>query len=386
MSGGFALIAAVFLALLGSLNYYVLLRGWQWLGAVGLAPAPWVYWAPLTFLASAFLLAKVAGRFLPRSLTRLLAVIGACWLLVLFYTLPVLAVIDLGRVANQWLRFVPGANAIAVAQLLGGAVLLLITGLLLYGFWSARTPVVVRHDISVAKPGGKHKALHVVLVSDTHLGQINGVDRARAMVAMVNRLRPDIVLIAGDLIDDDMGPFAAQNMAAELKRLNAPLGIYSILGNHDYPDGYSPAFRRQMERAGIRLLIDEAVQVDDSLYIVGRDDIAGRRISGRTRKPLPDLLEGVDRSLPLVLMDHQPYRLEEAEQAGIDLQVSGHTHRGQMFPNHLLTRRVFELDWGYLKKGATHVVVSLGFGTWGPPVRIGNRPEVVSIQMRFEHA
>lgn len=123
--------------------------------------------------------------------------------------------------------------------------------------------------------------------------------------------------------------------------------------------------------------------MDDSFYIIGRDDLSGKRHNGHPRKPLGELLESLDRSLPLIVMDHQPARLEEAEAAGIDLQVSGHTHRGQMFPNHLVTRRTWELDWGYLRKGATQIIVSLGFGTWGPPVRIGNTPEVVSIRVRF---
>ncbi|HLO04923.1 MAG TPA: metallophosphoesterase, partial [Symbiobacteriaceae bacterium] len=118
-------------------------------------------------------------------------------------------------------------------------------------------------------------------------------------------------------------------------------------------------------------------------YIIGRDDWSGQSRWGRPRKPLTEIIQGVDPALPLILMDHQPNRLNEAQAAGIDLLVCGHTHRGQMFPNHLLTRRVFEIDWGHLKKGALHVIVSLGFGTWGPPVRIGNRPEVVSIRVRF---
>ncbi|HWI62014.1 MAG TPA: metallophosphoesterase, partial [Symbiobacteriaceae bacterium] len=151
-----------------------------------------------------------------------------------------------------------------------------------------------------------------------------------------------------------------------------------------YIAGHIAEYRREMARAGIRVLVDEAVLVDDSFYVIGRDDISAGGFGGRRRAGLPAVLESVDRSRPLVLMDHQPYRLEEAEQAGIDLQVSGHTHRGQMFPNHLITRRIFEVDWGYLEKGALHVIVSLGFGTWGPPVRIGNRPEVVSIRVRFE--
>jgi predicted MPP superfamily phosphohydrolase len=99
--------------------------------------------------------------------------------------------------------------------------------------------------------------------------------------------------------------------------------------------------------------------------------------------PLPEVLAGIDATRPVIVMDHQPNRLDDAVAAGVDLQVSGHTHRGQVFPGNVITRRIFELDWGYLHKEATHYVVSVGYGTWGPPIRIGNRPEVVSIHVRF---
>jgi predicted MPP superfamily phosphohydrolase len=373
------LIALVF----GSINYYVGLRGWQWLqAAVPGHVSGWVYWVLYWLISCAFLLARVAGQRLPRPAGTWLARIGAYWLMVFMYILPLLAVLDVFRLLAGLAGLAPVLSPGGVA-LLGDVILGLLVVAVFYGTWRARNPVVVSHRITVHKSGGKHKDLHVVLVSDTHLGAINGPGRLRAMVNMVNALTPDVVLLCGDISDDDFAPFAELDMAAGLKQLQAKLGTYAVLGNHEYIGGHPNEFRREMARAGIPVLVDDRVKVDDSFYVIGRDDIAGQRFAGRSRKSLPELMEGIDRSLPLILMDHQPYRLEEAEQAGIDLQVSGHTHRGQMFPNHLITRRVFELDWGYLKKGALHVVVSLGFGTWGPPVRIGNRPEVVSIQVHF---
>ncbi len=94
-------------------------------------------------------------------------------------------------------------------------------------------------------------------------------------------------------------------------------------------------------------------------------------------------MEGVDTSNPVLLLDHQPQNLDEAEKLGIDLQLSGHTHKGQFFPNNLITNRIFENDWGYLHKESLQVIVSSGFGTWGPPIRIGNKPEIVEILIRF---
>jgi predicted MPP superfamily phosphohydrolase len=372
----FAVVILAVAVLFGALNYYIGLRGWQWLQAV-LAPgqvSPWIWWLPFWIISFAFLVSRVPG--LPRSLRQTVGLVGSYWLLIFLYALPLLLLVDIGRVLAGWLGFGPGAGA---AVLTGWVLVLLIAGSLVYGVWRARNPVVVTYNIEIPKRGPD---LHIVLVSDTHFGNITGMRPLRHMVQMVNDLKPDLILHGGDLIDDDLRPFLEHAMAAELRKLKSRLGTYSILGNHDYHSGNLGEFQPAMEAADITLLVDEAVKLGDSFYLIGRDDISGRYRSGRARKSLPELLEGVDRSRPLILMDHQPYHLEEAEGAGIDLQVSGHTHRGQMFPNNLITGRHFELDWGYLKKGALHVVVSLGFGTWGPPVRIGNTPEVVSIRVR----
>lgn len=361
----FALFLSVFLVVFGSLTYYVGVRGWQWVQAV--APQQsglWLYWVVLIAAGLAFPL----SRFSRGPIRRPLALLGGLWLAVLLYLVPLLFLIDVGR----WAGLAPLALVTT-----GAIILALLVGTLGYGVWSARNPVVVTYEIEIPKGGGKHKDLHAVLVSDTHLGAATGRSRLQAMVHMVNELKPDLVLLGGDLIDDDLAPFVEEQMADDLRGLKSRLGVFAVLGNHDYRAG-SVDFRRQMELSNIRLLTDEWALVDDSFYVIGRKDRYDY-----PRKALSEVLEGVDTNKPLILMDHQPSHLAEAEQAGVDLLVSGHTHRGQMFPNHLLTRRVFEVDWGYLRKGATHVVVSLGFGTWGPPVRIGNRPEVVSIRVRF---
>lgn len=365
----------IFFVVYGLISYYLGLQGWNWVSALAPAgaPAARAYWIVVVLVAAAFPLSRfVIGRW-PVALVSLLAGVGAYWLLVLMYGLPLLLLVEVAGL------FLPADVTVAAT----GIVLAILAGAAAYGGWRARRPVVVRHEVEIAKPGGKYRDLHIALVSDTHLGLINGPRQARQMVELVRSLQPDLILHGGDLIDDDVRPFLARRMAEELKGLKAPLGTYVIMGNHDFGEEHPGQYRRELERVGIRLLVDEWVKVDESLYIIGRDDLSGRWRTGRERMPLSALMQGVDPALPLILMDHQPSRLAEAEQAGIDLMVSGHTHRGQMFPNHLVTRRVFEVDWGYLKKGAMHVIVSLGFGTWGPPVRIGNAPEVVSIRVKF---
>lgn len=382
----FYFIIPFVLVVFGGINYYIGRRGWQWLGSM--APgriSRWGYWLAFWLLALSFILVRATSAWVPLLMTEVVAWISSYWLGVFVYVLPLLVIIDLFRLFNRWFRLVPARLIpdVNLVKVTGSAICLLFAGLMIYGTWAARSPVVREYDLTIPKSAGTHKELNVVLVSDTHLGATLGNSRIREMVSMVNRLEPDLVLVAGDIIDDDFRPFVAHDMASELRQMKSKLGTYGILGNHDSGAEDIKTFRAEMERAGIHLLVDETVKVDDSFYVAGRNDRSKRSVAGDQAKSLGQMLAGVDHALPILLMDHQPNRLADAEAAGVDLQVSGHTHRGQMWPGSLITGRVFEVDWGYLKKEATQFVVSLGFGTWGPPVRIGNRPEVVRIHLTF---
>lgn len=374
---------SLILLLYGGVNYYVGRRAWQWLQSM--APLPysgWLYWTTFWLLAFSFFLARLSSGRLPLMVTDVLTHVGAYWMAMLLYAVLLLVLVDLFRLLNRWTGFMP-ARLIPDMNLVkqtGAAVCLVLFALVLYGSWRARTPVLTEYALSIPKSAGPHRELNVVLVSDTHFGYMVGKSRIRELVEMINGLQPDLILVAGDIIDDDIRPFVDRDMVAELSQMNARLGTYGVLGNHDDGSERLPEFRTEMERAGIRLLVDEWVKVDDSFVIAGRNDSSQTRLTGRVA-PLAEVLQGVDRSLPVLLMDHQPNRLADAVEAGVDLQVSGHTHRGQMFPFQLITGRVFDVDWGYLKKETTHVIVSSGFGTWGPPIRVGNRPEVVQIRL-----
>ena len=163
-----------------------------------------------------------------------------------------------------------------------------------------------------------------------------------------------------------------------MKQIKAPLGIYGILGNHEYFGRKIPEFLQEMKASNVNMLLDEIVLVEDSFYLVGRRDR-----TDRNRKSLEELVSGIDTSFPIILMDHQPYALDQAASNGVDIMVSGHTHRGQLAPNHLITKRMYEIDWGYLMKSKLHVIVSSGFGFWGPALRIGSRSEVIQIDIDF---
>ncbi len=182
----------------------------------------------------------------------------------------------------------------------------------------------------------------------------------------MEQIKPDIILLPGDILDDDIEPFLRKKMSNELGKLNAPLGVYAVTGNHEYIGRKVPEFIAAMDAIGIRVLMDEAALIEDSFYVIGRKDKASASFGADRRLSIHELIAPLDQSRPLIMLDHQPSDIAKAAENGIDISVSGHTHRGQIMPNHLITRRLFELDWGYLKKGGLHAIVSSGFGTWAP--------------------
>jgi uncharacterized protein len=250
--------------------------------------------------------------------------------------------------------------------------------LLIYGTFNAYFPTVRTYTIKITKRPPGLETLRIAMASDMHFGHLSGMAHLQRLVKNINALRPDLILFPGDIIDDEPGPFIHKNMGKVMKELTAPLGVYGVLGNHEYYGGKIPEFLEEMQSIGVNILMDEWVEIQDSFYILGRKDR-----TDKNRKSLEELLVGVDKSLPLIMMDHQPYHFDQAATNGIDVMLSGHTHRGQMAPNHLITRKKFELDWGYVKKNDLHVFVSSGFGFWGPPIRIGSRSEIVLIDIAF---
>ena len=226
-------------------------------------------------------------------------------------------------------------------------------------------------ELTTAKPLGRD--LRIVMMSDLHLGYHNPRAELARWVDMVNAERPDLVLIAGDIVDMSLRPLRDDGMAAELRRIDAP--VYACLGNHEYHSGLSEsaAFLRE---AGVRLLRDGSAELG-GLVLVGRDDRSNPR-----RKSLGALMRGVDRSKYVILLDHQPYHLEQAERAGVDFQLSGHTHHGQLWPVSWITDAIYEDAYGPWRRGRTHYYVSSGMGIWGGKFRIGTCSEYVVATLR----
>ena len=347
---------------------------------LGLSYVAWHVWVLLPFatvwravcvglgiLCFLSLFLDLTGRLdaLPMPFARALYNIGTSSIIVLLYLGLLFLLLDLGRlfgwVPRTWLH----ANGPAALCLL-----LAMVGLFAYGYVHYRHKQRVALDLTFARP--LPRPYRILMASDLHLGYHNDRRELARWVDMMNAEHPDLILIAGDIIDVSVRPLLAEGMAAEFRRLQAP--VYACLGNHEYYSG-CPQARRFYHDAGIRLLIDEAVAVDSVLLIVGRDDRTNRR-----RKPLSQLMpethEAAHRPLSIVL-DHQPYNLEEAERAGVDFQLSGHTHRGQVWPLSWITDRMYECSWGSHRRSGTQYYVSSGLGIWGGRYRIGTQSEYV---------
>ncbi|WP_166241386.1 metallophosphoesterase [Paenibacillus turpanensis] len=344
------------------------------------AAQDWIYWVLYALLAYGYLLAMLTRRFLPYRIYKTIKWVGAYGLALMFYGL---FTVPLANAAVWVLQKLGYSSSMSVAAA-GTVVITFLAILLMVGSRNAWSPVIRRYELNIAKrPADGRTTLRIAVASDIHLGTTVGNGHIKRLLHTMEKIKPDLILIPGDVLDDSIEPFVIENMAETLKNLRAPLGVYACLGNHEYIGGNVEEYVKRMKQIGIEVLVDRTVKVHESFYVAGRKDISSERFTKLGRMGLEELLRECNLSLPIIVLDHQPHRLNAASEAGIDLMLSGHTHRGQMMPNHLITRRVFELDWGYKRKGAMHALVSSGFGFWGPPVRIGSRSEVLDVTLRF---
>ncbi len=340
-----------------------------------LAYAGWRLWRIVPFgwpvkLAALMLFAAGAaamflgfGRFdrMPLGVASAVYEVGNTWLIGFLYLLLVFLVMEIGRA----IRLIPEGllhdSVPGTLAVLGAVALILVSGGVRYHH-KYREEMTVRTDKPLERP------LKIVLASDLHLGYHNRRPELARWIDLINAEEPDLVLFGGDIIDISVRPLLEGDYAAEFRRLQAPAA--AALGNHEYYSS-EPRAEQFYRDAGIRLLRDSAA-VYCGIAVIGRDD---RTNAGR--KSLAEILQassGIDGRFTL-LLDHQPYRLEEAEACGIDFQFSGHTHRGQVWPISWVTDAMYEKAWGSHSRGATRYYVSSGLGIWGAKVRVGTRSE-----------
>jgi predicted MPP superfamily phosphohydrolase len=375
-------IITVVLLLLVLVNWYIGWNGWEYLSTItGLDNA-----LPFGIIVGIISISYIIGRFGQhlsspfRQIAYGFKYIGSYWFAVMQYSLLILPVADL-IILLLTLMSVDYDTAFVTV---GTAAFVLLAAILIRGTWNAWTPIVRPYRLTIPKKAGSLDKLRIGVASDIHLGTVVGNRHLERLVRHMEEMKPDLILLPGDVIDDSIHPFIHRNMAATMGKLKAPLGIYAVLGNHEYIGGHINQFVAEMNSIGIQVLQDETILIQDSFYVIGRKDLSAKHSDPEGRLPISELITNLDTAKPLILMDHQPSDLEQASLNGIDLSLSGHTHRGQMAPNHLITRRIFELDWGYKLKGSLHAIVSSGFGLWGPPIRLGSRSEIIQIDLVFE--
>jgi len=378
MTGFFVIVLAVY----GLVNLYVIRRGWQ--AMAGARTGRWVYLAIALFLVLSFPISRMTARLLPQLLTTFLSYLGAFFMAAVIYAFFFVLIIDLFRLLNALFHFFPHfiignpqrAGFVALMAVLS-AIFLILVG----GFIAAVYPRLRTLNLTIEKKAGAIEHLNVVMISDVHLSSIYRNSHLKKIVARINRLKPDLVLLPGDIVDMDVSRQEEDKMIVTLREIRAPLGVFAVTGNHEYYGGVAKNVE-YLGKAGVRVLQDEVIKLDQAFYLVGRKDPSATRFHD-VRLRLDQVMQGVDKSLPVILMDHEPFHLEEAEHNGVDLQVSGHTHAGQLFPISLINKAMYEQNWGYWRRGKTQYYISCGVGTWGMPVRTAGISEIVQIKITF---
>lgn len=345
------------------LNPYVFWRGWQALPAKKACRVP--YLALFILELAVFFTGFFFHDDLPDGIMIPIMYICGTWYIALLYLTMALLALELVRL---WGKFRPWFLAVAF---------LAVAGLMVKGYYNVVNPVVRHVDIHIPKQAGGRDSLTVVMMTDLHIGEVIGREQVRKFVSMSNAQRPDMVVLVGDLVDYEVRFAEAIHADADLRLLKAPLGVYAVYGNHEYRANRF-AKTRWIKRTGAELLVDTTLLIDNSFYLIGRDDYINPQ-----RQPLHHIMKGVDKRKPAILLDHQPWTFAEAAMNGVDLGLYGHTHNGQVWPYPLLLKFIYECPFGYYRKGTSQFYVSSGIGIAGPPFRVGTVSELVVLHIRF---
>ncbi len=370
---------AIVLTIYSLANIYIYSKGY---GSITAFQNNRIWYLLIYFLlASAFVFGKILETRHSSVLSDILNIIGGFWMAFMLYGFLFLFISDIIAVA---LRISGVINSdIMVFRKWAYIITLIISFILIAGgFINAIIPKIKTYNITINKSAGEVKDLRIAAVSDIHLGSIIRKRSIKQLSEILVKLEPDLVLLLGDIVDGEIGPVLRGDLLQYFTCPKCIDGLFAITGNHEFIGGAKKTIP-YIESKGIRILKDESVTIEGGIQLIGRLDRDSKRFYGTERKPLDELMKSVDHTKPVILLDHQPLDLGDAEMNGVDLQLSGHTHNGQMWPLNYLTAKIYELSYGYKKRGNTHYIVSSGFGLWGPRVRSGSRPEVLLINIKF---
>jgi uncharacterized protein len=380
----FALFFTIMVTLVGGAHYYV------WSRLVRDPALPAALTRGLTY-ALVFLFIAIPGTlFLRRSAfggaVEPLVWLAMTWLGLLLFLVLALGVADLGRGVWELGRSLSDSPPLdperrqAVARIVAGAAALVGASL---GLWSVRSALsrvrLRRVEITLARLPKALSGTRIVQLSDVHVGPTIHRDFIETIVARSNALNPDLVAITGDLVDGTVEDLAEH--VAPLAKLRAKYGVYFVTGNHEYYSG-AEEWCTELRRLGIRVLRNERVSIGTdsaSFDLAGTDDHSAKRFGGGHGEDLPKALAGRDPERELVLLAHQPKTILQARDYGVGLQLSGHTHGGQIWPWTYLVRLQQPVVAGLAQFGKSLVYVSSGTGYWGPPMRLGAPAEITEL-------
>lgn len=313
---------------------------------------------------------------------KILTIIGYVYLSIFIFALLLLVPAEIVRLVLFTIKKLPpkGEKRRKLHIASGSVICTLLAVIIIGGIINAYSPRATEYAIEVKKQSSIEN-LKIVTVSDIHLGYQIGVGSIKKMVKKINAQHPDIVFLVGDNFDSSMDMvFDLSRVQDALGQIRSKYGVFAVLGNHDV---YTERMAQFFAASNITLLKDESVLIDNSFYVVGRNDRNLQNGDRYGRAKLTEIMKDTDKTKPVIVLDHRPQAFDEAKENGADLVFSGHSHQGQFFPISLITDRIYTTDYGYDAYGDMQVIVTSGIGFWGPPVRIGTRSEVAVVNIRF---
>lgn len=340
----------------------------------------------------------------PKSLHRMLKITGNYFLGIFLYTLVIILLADFGRILLKYVFHASWIHSRTAFTVAGAICALLILLLSACGIFHAKYIKTTSYDVIINKTIPERTSMKVVLLADTHFGYNAGVLHARELVRKINKQKPDLVCIAGDIFDNEYDAIRnPEKLEKTLRGIKSTYGVYACWGNHDlneeilagftfkHKDGdlsdiKDPHMKKFLEDSNIHILEDESVLINDQFYVIGRKDASLTEKIHETRKAPAQLTEKLDRDKPIIMIDHQPKELQELADAGVDLDLCGHTHDGQTFPGNFTIKLMWENPCGLLSKDNMTNITTSGAGVWGPAMRIGTDSEICSINIQLKNS
>lgn len=374
----------VFLAVVLSVyflgNAYIFFKGYN--AIPGIKENKILYTTIFIAVALSFIIAKFLEARHSTVFSDILNIVGGFWLAFLVYGFFFFLISDIALLILRITGIINLQNMQIYKQWSFIITISLSVILISGGFINAVIPRVREYNIEIPKKTEGLNSIRIAAVSDIHLGSIIRKRSMHKLSGILEQAKPDVIFLLGDIVDGEMGPVLRGDL---LKYFTVPAttdGLFAITGNHEFIGGAKRTIP-YIEGKGIRVLKDEVITLPGGIQVIGRLDRDSKRFYSRERETLEMLMKDVDKTRPIIVLDHQPMNLAEAVKNGVDLQLSGHTHNGQFWPLNYFTRAIYELSYGYKRTGNTQFIVSSGFGIWGPRIRSASRSEVLVINLKF---